>query len=483
MKSRLCLVLLAAFAACSCLAAAKPADKPATTDADAIKQGKKKKKKNKNKDKTDTAKTKGKAKIDDAKDVIAPPTPEPKERTNVSFCEFLAEKPGQFYVNAENPWLQSFTLGGRFHYQAISVDGNDMYGRHFHDNYDEYRRFRLETRTKFLRYFTAEMDVNMVSDNRYRDPPDNLLQWGYDDFDTAIIDCDLLKAFHTGMFDELSIAYGKMKMPISEEQRQSSKAIYTIERSMLSSKLAGEESRPTGILLDASKGDWRGRLGCFSGEDDADFLAAWNDGFTQFYSLTWQPRDDFHLALDYSTTHRSGTDDALGYQSAVALGSTYQTKRWGVQASLVYGDNGYGDPTDSAKNRANRQGDFYGAGIMPWYWLVEDQLQLVCRYDYARAEESEGLQLSSRYLRGHHDDPLVDDKNGRGDLYNSWYLGLNYYLCGDNAKIMAGVQFEDMASRDLRKVERPKKQGGDYYVTDYGDLKAFTYVIGFRTAF
>jgi hypothetical protein len=160
-----------------------------------------------------------------------------------------------------------------------------MYGRHFHDNYDEYRRFRLETRTRFLRYFTAEMDVNMVSDNRYRDPPDNLLQWGYDDFDTAIIDCDLLKAFHTGMFDELSIAYGKMKMPISEEQRQSSKAIYTIERSMLSSKLAGEESRPTGILLDASKGDWRGRLGCFSGEDDADFLAAWNDGFTQFYTL------------------------------------------------------------------------------------------------------------------------------------------------------------------------------------------------------
>ena len=489
MKSRWCLVLLAAFAACSFLAAAEPAGKP-TTATDATKGSKKKNKKGKkNKDKEkdkdgkkDREKDKDKS---DAKDAIAAPAPEPepKQPAAANWCEFLADNPGRFYENKENPWFQSFTLGGRFHYQTIYVDGNDMYGRNFHDNYDEYRRFRLETRTKFLRFLTVEMDVNMVADNRFRGPPDNQLDWGYDDFDTGTFECDLVKAFNTSLLDELTLTYGKMKMPITEEQRQSSKAIYTIERSMLSNKLVGAESRPTGVLLDAAKGDWSGRLGIYSGEDDSDFIGGWNDGITQFYSLTWQPRDEFHLTLDYAATHLSGTDDALGYKSAVALGSTYEQKRWGVQASLVYGDNGYGDPTDSAKNRANRQGDFYGAGLMPWYWLVEDHLQLVCRYDYARAEESEGLQLSSRYLRGHHDDQLVDDKNGRGDMYNSWYLGLNYYLCGDNAKIMAGVQFEDMASRDLRKIDRPKKQGGDYYVTDYGDLKAFTYVIGFRTSF
>jgi hypothetical protein len=114
---------------------------------------------------------------------------------------------------------------------------------------------------------------------------------------------------------------------------------------------------------------------------------------------------------------------------------------------------------------------------------VKDRLQLVCRYEYAHSEEDQGLQLTSRYIRARHDDPLVNVNNGRGDRYNAWYLGLNYYLCGDNAKIMGGILYEDMAVSDNVKIDRPKKRGGDYYVTDRGTLKAFTYMIGFRTAF
>ena len=167
----------------------------------------------------------------------------------------------------------------------------------------------------------------------------------------------------------------------------------------------------------------------------------------------------------------------------MALGSTYETKRWGTQASLIYGDNGYGDPTDSAKNRANRQGDFYGVTVMPWYWLVKDRLQLVGRYEYAGSEESEGIRLPSRYIRGHHDDPNLQMNGGRGERYDSWYLGLNYYLCGDNAKIMAGVQYEALDTHNTYKVERKNKLGGDYFVTDFGTIKAFTYIIAFRTSF
>lgn len=419
----------------------------------------------------------------DAKGGSAPLGQEPAKATAGNWCEWLANAPGTLYENKSNPWLQSFRIGGRLHYQAAYQDGSDMNGRDYHDIYDEYRRFRIETRTKFLRFFSAEMDVNLVNDRRFREPPDNDLTWGYDDFDTATLECDLAKAFDNDLFDDLKLSYGKMKMPITEEQRQSSKAIYTVERSLLSDKLAGAESRPTGLSLEAAKGEWSGRIGVFSGEDDADFIGAWNDGITQFYSLSWQPDKDFHLTLDYATTHQSGTDDALGYHSAVALGSTYEKKHWGTQASLVYGDNGYGDPTDNARNRANRQGDFYGMTVMPWYWLVEDRLQLVCRFEYARSEESEGLQLSSRYLRGQHDDPALDLNNGRGSRYNAWYLGLNYYLCGDNAKIMAGIQYENLAASATRKVERRNKLGGDYYVPETGTIEGFTYMVAFRSSF
>jgi len=376
----------------------------------------------------------------------------------------LADSPGTLYEDKSNPWLQSFRIGGRFQYQAVYQDGSDVNGRDYHDAYDEYRRFRFETRTRFLRYFTAELDVNLVDDSRYRNPPDNDLDWGYDDFDTATLEFDLGKAFDGTGLDELKLTYGRMKIPLGEEQRQSSREIYTIERSMLSDKLGGDESRPTGLLLTLEKDDWSGALGVFSGEDDADFIGGWNDGETYFASVTWQPDKDFSVTLDYITSHQSGDDDALGYGSAVVLGSTYDKKRWGLQTSLTYGDNGYGDPTDKPKNRANREGDFYGLTVMPWYWLLDKRLQLVFRYEFAAAEESEGLRLSNRYIRGHHDDPVVDVNGGRGDRYNACYLGLNYYLCGDNAKIMGGILYENLD-------------------TPAGDLDAFTYGIAFRTAF
>jgi len=33
---------------------------------------------------------------------------------------------------------------------------------------------------------------------------------------------------------------------------------------------------------------------------------------------------------------------------------------------------------------------------------------------------------------------------GRGDEHHSLYAGLNYYLCGHNAKIMGGVEYQTM---------------------------------------
>jgi hypothetical protein len=34
--------------------------------------------------------------------------------------------------------------------------------------------------------------------------------------------------------------------------------------------------------------------------------------------------------------------------------------------------------------------------------------------------------------------------SGRGDEHHSVYGGLNYFLCGHNAKIMAGVEWETL---------------------------------------
>ena len=34
--------------------------------------------------------------------------------------------------------------------------------------------------------------------------------------------------------------------------------------------------------------------------------------------------------------------------------------------------------------------------------------------------------------------------SGRGDSHHSLYAGLNWYLCGDNAKFMTGVEYQQL---------------------------------------
>lgn len=421
---------------------------------------KKKKKKNKDKGNQKSASATPEERHN-AKDAIPNASP---PASNGDWCTWLANDP-LTYTPPTNPLIQSFRLGGRFQYQAAYLDGSDVNGRNFHDSYDEYRRFRLETRTKFLKYLSAELDLNLVDDNRYRTPPANDLDWGYDDFDTATLEFNLGKLLTNVPLDSLKLTYGRMKIAISEEQRQSSRAIRTIERSLISDKLSGDEGRPTGFTIEAVKNDWTALLGVFSTEDDADFLGGWNDGETWFTSITWQPDGDFSLTLDHIVSQRDASeDDALGYRSATVLGSTYEKRHWGVQATAATGDNGYGDPTDSRRNRAKRQGDFGGLTVTPWYWIVKDRLQAVASYQYLESQNTEGIRLSTRYLRGQHDDLLVNINGGRGDRYEAFYLGLNYFFCGDNAKIMGAVTFEQLE-------------------TPAGDLEGTTWLLAFRSYF
>lgn len=395
----------------------------------------------------------------DAKDAIEAPK-EKKEANNGDWCAWLQDDPGLLYDNPDNPWIQSFEIGGRFHYQAAHLEGTDINGLDFNDNYDEYRRFRIETKTEFLRYFTAEINVNLVDDNRFRPGPFNNLEWGYDNFDEASLEFDIGDAFGTGWLDGIKLKYGRMKLKMTEEAHMSSKEIYTIERSSIADKMGGEASRPTGVTLELDKGDWELMLGVFSAEDDADFLAGWNDGEFYYASLEWKATEDFKMVLDYTNNNASGRDDALAYSWGTALSAIYEVDRWGVIGEAVYGDNGGGINAPIPR----RQGDFHAFVVMPWIWIIEDKLQAVVQYQYAHSDESQGLQLPSRYVRGHHENPAVDVDNGRGNEHHYIYGGLNYHLCRDRVKIMGGVAYTDLSTRD-------------------SDLDALTYQIAFRTAF
>ncbi len=377
---------------------------------------------------------------------IAPP-PAPAASNSGDWCSWLQSKPGTLYKNADNPILQGFHIGGRFQWQAAYVDGRDANGDDFHDGDGDFRRFRLESKTDFLRFFTAKVNVNLVNDQSFAGGDTD---WGYDTFDEALLSFDIGKAFGSGPLDSLKLNYGRHKFVISEEARMSSKEIITIERSAISNKVYGS-ARPTGVTIDAAKGPWTATFGVFSGEDDSEFIGGWNDGEAYYFALGWKYSDTLRFTADYVENNPSGADDFLGYERSGSLNAVYESGRVGFLGSLIAGDNG-------DRVAAARQGDFFGVVAMPWYWLVDEKLQAVFQYQLAVSDEPQGLRLNSRYLR----DELAG--GGRGDEHHSAYLGVNYYLCGHNAKVMAGVQY-------------------DHLDTPAGSLDGLSWLVAFRTAF
>ena len=95
--------------------------------------------------------------------------------------------------------------------------------------------------------------------------------------------------------------------------------------------------------------------------------------------------------------------------------------------------------------------------------LVEDEVDLVLRYHYAKGEGTDGLRTPTPF------GGLVSEvtDRGRGEEYHSLYLGLNYYLIEGRLHWMNGVQWSDMRDR----------------TGDGGDYDGFTFLSALRYEF
>lgn len=391
-------------------------------------------------------------------EVQAPAAATPQ--SNGDWCDWLQNKPGLLYKDAENPYLQSFQIEGRFQYQLGYLDGSDVNGDDFHETYDEYRRFRLGVKTDFLQYFSAKFVVNLVNDERNISGGGDL-DWGYDSIDEALLSFDIKKAFGAGPLDSLKLNYGRHKFVVGQETRTSSTKLLTIERSAIANKVYGSY-RPTGLSLDGAIDKWTFTGALYSsttdGTDNEEF-SGWQDDVVYYASAGYQVNDELKLGVDlvYNNADAVSEDSVIGYRWATSINAEYDAGPWGIIGDFIYGDNGGSGMTGNA----DRRGDFWGLVVMPYYWILEDKLQLVGQYQYGGADESDGVRVNSRYGRADHNGNV---NGGRGDAHHSFYAGLNYYLCGHNAKIQAGIEYQTMD-------------------TPAGDFDTLTYLVGFRTFF
>lgn len=404
------------------------------------------------------------------------PPPEPAESAaGFNFCEWLSSKPGTVTL-PENPIIQSLVFEGRYHWQAAYVDGEGTNGQDFSDDYTDARRFRLGAKIGFLNYFSYKGIVNLVDDQRFNGGD---LDYGYQDFDESYFTFDILKAFNFGGLDALTANYGRIKWHGGLEARTSSNSILTVERSAISNKLY-QSARPTGLFVNAVKGKFNAVAGIYSSDEGTDGFGVdsgnvegwggWNDGLMYNAELIYSATDDLRLGWEFIYNDAeelfSGEDSLLDYQWATTLSAEYTIGNGGVNVEGFYGDNG------GAAMQANaaRRGNFWGFVATPYYWIIPAKLQAVVQYAYAGAEEAQGIRMNSRYVRatnygGGGNPNLVN--GGRGDELHTVYAGLNYLVCGDNLKFMAGAEYASLNTPNA----------GD------GDVDALTWMFAFRTFF
>lgn len=374
-------------------------------------------------------------------------------------CDWYGDDFGELYEKDDSPWIEEVTFEGRFHYQIGRIEGDDVRGNSFSENFDEFRRTRLTSEVSFLKFFELTASANFVDDGRFNVSDGGELAWGFDDFNALTLDFDWGKAFGKGPFDDITLSYGLSKLKLGTELHLSSNNLLTLERTGLADTLGGEQSRPTGVTIELEKDDWTTVLGVFANDPDRKFIQDWSDGVFFYGSLEWAPNKRWTLRIDHAHANQNRADTGLGYQYGSALSVDYDSKRWGITTETFFGRNNDDDARDP-----NREGFFYGLMVLPRVWLVKDQLQLVGRYQYAAASESEGFQLPNRYLRALHEPPNLDLDNGFGDENHSFYLGLNWSICDDQIRVLPGIAYETLN-------------------TSTGSFSATTYSLAFRTHF
>jgi hypothetical protein len=391
-----------------------------------------------------------------------------------NWCEWLQNKPGTLYKNKENPYLQEFQLEGRLHFQTAHLTGDDVNGSDYSSDFNEFRRFRLGAKAKFLGYFSAKISADLVGDERINPSPNSGLGWGYEQLDEALLSFDLGKAIGQGPFDTLMLNYGRHKFVLGQEVRTSSTKLLTVERSAISNKVYGS-ARPTGLSLDATMDKWTFNTALYSSTTDGadnEAFNGWQDDVVFYASAGYQVSDELKVGADFVYNNAdvaSGDDSVLGYEWATSINGEYSDGAWGIIGDFIVGDNG----DTNTGNLAPRDDAFWGVVLTPYYWIIDEKLQLVGQYQYGGADAAEGIRINSRYgrARGTGDntanggvDSGIDVNSGRGDEHHSLYAGLNYYLCGHNAKVQAGIEYQTMD-------------------TPSGDFNTLTYLLAFRTFF
>tara|TARA_R110002096_G_scaffold71295_10_gene170426 strand:+ start:2528 stop:3781 length:1254 start_codon:yes stop_codon:yes gene_type:complete len=333
----------------------------------------------------------------------------------------------------ETGFIKEISLNGRYHGQYVT-QSEDLGGVSNGFNQWQDRRARLGLDIVFGNgtEFFSSLNISNSSGSL----PGFTRARFFDNFDEIGLSHDF------GNFD---ITAGKQKQKITREYSTSSKRIKTIERSPIVNEVA--DKKPWGVTVGFETGELQHTVG------------AWITGLGSPTGLTndWNwPRSDSRGSLSYNlevpvsdvtdfyfdyvfVNNSEGTKQGRGssrfgqdanYQHTLALGTFSDLGRLDLTTDFILAFNRERSGLPGGGSTIPAGDNTLGVVIMPTYEITE-KLEAVFKYGYMESGQQQrtqrfGDRLGSR-LR-------VAD-------YHTAYVGLNYYVCGDKFKVMAGYEY------------------------------------------
>ena len=334
---------------------------------------------------------------------------------------------GKVYSDEDNPVVQSVKLFGRAHGQWNYSDGESA-GQDFNGSGEELRRLRAGASVSFLNGFKALGRLNLEEGGF------GYTELGFDSWDELYLEYG--QKDWAG-FDSASVGYGRYKLLFGGEEHQSSKRIKTIERSAINNRFGS--NRPTGIKINAEKDGVEYILGIWSREPEPKGWAGWGEGVAVQASATFQASEGEWI-LDFVYADDADSDNTIfDYDWASSVTYNRDFGRVSLLTNVTVSQAGEVDPI--------------GIVVLPTYDIVPDKLEAAFRYQWASSSADSGVprSSSSRGLR------RVARKEGlqtgSGDDYHALYAGLNYYIAGDNVKLMSGIEYETIRGDSARELD------------------------------
>lgn len=252
--------------------------------------------------------------------------------------------------------------------------------------------------------------------------------------------------------DSFNLGVGKQKgRYFTQEYSTRTRELLEFNQSLLVNTLVPRGL--TGVWINGKLNHWVYALAGYAGDYETEF-SKFNAGAVVQASLGYDFAaalgvDKALLRLDYQgSSSASNSFGPASFDNALSLNTTYQKGRVGFYSDLL-GATGRGS-----------QGDVWGVILTPSYFLIDQKLQVIFRYQYAHGDNN-GLKLQTRY------ESLASDIRGTksiGSDYNAAYLGLNWYLYGHKLKVTSGLEYSDL-------------EGGPK------NFSGWTYFAGLRLAF